>query len=91
MTGHVFGPCRVNQLDSSFAYDYEYLGPKLRLATNPLTDKCHLAMVMAMRQFECGSVLGPPSTGKTECISDLAQVMMNPHKISVPSSSEIVW
>ncbi|PIK44245.1 hypothetical protein BSL78_18888 [Apostichopus japonicus] len=75
ITGYVFGPCHVNQLDSSFAYDYEYLGPNLRVVTTPLTDRCHLAMVMAMKQFECGTVVGPTSSGKTESIKDLAEVM----------------
>lgn len=75
ITGYIFGPCHVNQLDSSFAYDYEYLGPNLRVVTTPLTDRCHLAMVMAMKQFECGTVVGPTSSGKTESIKDLAEVM----------------
>ncbi|KAJ8024411.1 Dynein heavy chain domain-containing protein 1 [Holothuria leucospilota] len=74
-TQYLFGLCHVNQLRSSFPYDYEYLGPALRLVSTPLTERCHLALTNAMKGFECGTVLGQSSSGKTESVKDLSQAM----------------
>ncbi|XP_022079964.1 dynein heavy chain domain-containing protein 1-like [Acanthaster planci] len=75
ITGRIFGPCTVHQLGASFAYDYEYLGQDAPLVSTPLSDRCQLAMTTALRSFQCGMVIGPEQTGKTETVRDLAKVM----------------
>ena len=73
-TSYVFGPCTVQQMDASFAYEYEYLGPTTRLAATPLTDRCHLSLTMAIRASQCGTVMGPSQVGKSETVKEYAKV-----------------
>ncbi|XP_072179432.1 dynein heavy chain domain-containing protein 1-like [Diadema setosum] len=74
-TGFAFGPLKVTQLGASFSYDHEYLGPAPCLVATPLTDRCHLGLTTAMRQRQCGTVIGPAGVGKSETIKDLARFM----------------
>lgn len=73
-TGFAFGPLRVSQLGATFSYDHEYLGPGPRLVATPLTDRCHMSLTTAMRQRQCGAVIGPNGVGKTETVKELANV-----------------
>ncbi|XP_041479286.1 dynein heavy chain domain-containing protein 1-like isoform X6 [Lytechinus variegatus] len=74
-TGFAFGPLRVCQLGATFPYDHEYLGPGPRLVATPLTDRCHMSLTNAMRQRQCGAVIGPSGVGKTETVKELANFM----------------
>ena len=73
-TGYQFGQCVVSQMGATFAYDQEYLGPAQRLVFTPLTERAYLSLTMAMRAFHCGALIGPPDTGKSETVKDLAKV-----------------
>ncbi len=74
-TGYQFGTCMLSQMGSTFCYDMEYLGPKTRLVFTPLTERAYLSLTMAMKSFYCGTLIGPPGTGKSETIRDLAKVI----------------
>ncbi|XP_071943742.1 dynein heavy chain domain-containing protein 1-like [Antedon mediterranea] len=74
-SSYVFGECTVQQMGNVFNYDHEYIGPSLRAVCTPLTDRCQLGLTMAIKRFQCGSVIGPTATGKTELIHDLGQSM----------------
>ncbi|XP_066302844.1 dynein heavy chain domain-containing protein 1-like [Branchiostoma lanceolatum] len=73
--GFEFGPCRVNQLNWSLPYDYEYLGPVNRLIVTPLTDRCLLSLSGSVQSFACGAVMGPEGVGKSETVAELARAM----------------
>ena len=59
---------------ATFSYDHEYLGPNSRLVFTPLTERAFLTMTMALKSYQCGTLMGPAGTGKTETIRDLAKV-----------------
>ena len=73
-TGYQFGQCVVSQLGATFSYDQEYIGPTTRLVFTPLTERAYLNLTMAMHSFQAGTLTGPPGTGKTETVKDLAKV-----------------
>ena len=62
-------------MGAGFAYDHEYLGPTARLVVTPLTERATLSLTMSLRAFHSGTLIGPPGTGKTDTIKDLAKVM----------------
>ena len=47
-----------------------------RLVLTPLTERAQLSLTTALRGFQCGALIGPAATGKTETIRDLAKVIV---------------
>lgn len=62
-------------LDSRFPYDYEYLGPSVRLLGSPNLDRTFLGLLLALEDFRCGGLLGPHGVGKSHTVQDLAQAL----------------
>ena len=78
-TTYQFGVCKIQQLGSTFIYDCEYYGPSDHLIVTPLTERVQLSMTAALNNYQCASIVGSPSTGKTYTVKDLAKVC-NGHK-----------
>ncbi|KAL3832089.1 hypothetical protein ACJMK2_023767 [Sinanodonta woodiana] len=72
-TDYQFSTCFVQQMGYTFNYDYEYLGPVSRLILTPLTQRAFLSLTQTLKNFHCGTLIGPPGTGKSETIKDLAK------------------
>ncbi len=64
----------LSQMGSTFSYDNEYHGPHQSLIMTPLTERAILSLNVAMRSYQCGTLIGPPGTGKSETIKELARV-----------------
>ena len=75
-TDFQFSRCTIQQLSNTFHYDYEYLGPYNRLVQTPLTDRAFLSLTQALKNFHCGTLIGPPGVGKSETVKDLAKVLV---------------
>lgn len=75
-TDYQFSACYLTQLGTSFSYDYEYNGPSCRLVLTPLTERAFLSLTQAIKNFHCGTLVGPAGVGKSETIKELAKVMV---------------
>ncbi|XP_053163641.1 dynein heavy chain domain-containing protein 1 isoform X3 [Hemicordylus capensis] len=67
--------CWAEALGCRLPYDYEYLGPCLRLLGSPALERTFLGLLLALQEFRCGGLLGRPGVGKSHTLQGLAQAL----------------
>lgn len=67
--------CWVDVLGRSFLYNYEYLGPRLGSLPSLLPEWPTLALLLALEEVACGTLLGPDGMGKAAMVKSLAQAL----------------
>lgn len=69
------GVIKIQQLNASFNYGNEYMGPARRLVISGLTDRVWLTITTSLHIKSGCSLGGPAGTGKTETTKDLAKFL----------------
>ncbi|XP_054436597.1 dynein heavy chain domain-containing protein 1 [Pteronotus mesoamericanus] len=67
--------CWIDVLGRSFLYNYEYLGPRLGSLPSMLPERPALALLLALDEVACGTLLGPEGIGKAAMVKSLAQAL----------------
>ncbi|XP_075403843.1 LOW QUALITY PROTEIN: dynein heavy chain domain-containing protein 1 [Tenrec ecaudatus] len=81
-------PCWIEVLGHSFQYNYEYLGPRLKLLPTLLHERPALVLLLALDEVACGTLLGPDGVGKTTVVTNLARALGR-HLVILPCLSRI--
>ncbi|KAK6166840.1 hypothetical protein SNE40_023452 [Patella caerulea] len=74
-TDYQFSPCYIQQIGNILVYDYEYIGPSFSLTVTPLTERAYLSLSQSLKNFQCGTLIGPAGTGKSQTIRELAKIL----------------